>query len=35
MNGWEIFGLVVLGVIVFGVAMNAHDIRRYFRIRSM
>ena len=35
MNGWEIFGLVVLGFIVLGVAVNAHDIVRYFRIRSM
>jgi hypothetical protein len=35
MTGWEIFGVVVLGVIVLGVLMNAHDIARYFRIRSM
>jgi hypothetical protein len=35
MTGWEIFGLVVLGVIAFGVVVNAHDIVRYFRIRSM
>jgi hypothetical protein len=35
MTGWEIFGLVVAGVIVFGVVVNAHDIARYFRIRSM
>lgn len=35
MNGWQIFGLVVAAVIVFGVAVNAHDIARYLRIRSM
>jgi hypothetical protein len=35
MTGWEIFGVVVLAVIVLGVSVNAHDIARYFRIRSM
>jgi hypothetical protein len=35
MSGWQIFGLVVLGVIVLGLLFNARDIARYFRIRSM
>jgi Family of unknown function (DUF6893) len=35
MNGWGIAGLVVLAVIVLGVLVNAHDIARYLRIRSM
>jgi hypothetical protein len=35
MSGWEIFGVVVLGIIVLGVGVNAHDILRYLRIRSM
>jgi hypothetical protein len=35
MNGWQIAGLVVLGLIVLGVLVNARDIVRYFRIRSM
>jgi hypothetical protein len=35
MTGWQISGLVVLGVIVLGVLLNARDLARYFRIRSM
>jgi hypothetical protein len=35
MNGWQIAGLVVLGLIVLGVLVNARDIARYLRIRSM
>ena len=35
MNGWQIAGLVVLGIIVLGVLVNARDIARYLRIRSM
>ena len=35
MNGWQIAGLVVLVLIVLVVLMNARDIARYLRIRSM
>lgn len=35
MSGWEIFGLVVLAVIVLGVLVNLKDIIRYLKIRSM
>jgi hypothetical protein len=35
MNGWGVFGVVVLAVIVLGVLVNARDIARYFKIRSM
>jgi len=35
MNGWQIAGLVVLVLIVLGVLVNARDIARYLRIRSM
>lgn len=35
MNGWWIVGIVVLAIIVIGLAVNAKDIKRYMRIRSM
>lgn len=35
MNGWEIFGLILLILIVGLIAMNARDIIRYVRIRMM
>lgn len=35
MNGWEIFGVVVLALIVLGVLVNLKDIIRYLKIRSM
>jgi hypothetical protein len=35
MNGWEIFGLVVLVVAVGVVLVNLRDVIRYIKIRSM
>ncbi len=35
MSGWAIFWIVVLLVIVWAIAMNAKDIKRYYRIRNM
>lgn len=35
MSGWQIFGLIVLAVIVIGVLVNLRDIIRYLKIRSM
>ncbi len=35
MNGWGVFGVVVLAIIVLGVLVNARDLARYFKIRSM
>jgi len=39
MDGWSIFGMVVTALIalgvVFEIALNAKDIARYLRIRSM
>lgn len=39
MDGWSIFGIAVTALIalgvVFEIALNAKDIARYLRIRSM
>lgn len=35
MSGWEIFGIIVLALIVLFLLLNAKDIARYLRIRSM
>jgi len=35
LSGWEIFGIVVLALIVLAVLFNLRDIMRYLRIRSM
>jgi len=35
MSGWEIFGIIVLLLIIGLVAVNFRDIVRYIKIRSM
>ncbi len=35
MSGWAIFGIIVALVIVLLLAMNAKDLRRYFKISHM
>jgi hypothetical protein len=35
MNGWQIFGWVVLAIVVLLVLLNIKDLLRYIRIRSM
>lgn len=35
MNGWQIAGIVIGGVVLFEVLLNARDIARYLKIRSM
>jgi hypothetical protein len=35
MSGWEIFGIVVVALVVLALLWNARDIARYLRIRSM
>jgi hypothetical protein len=35
MSGWEIFGWVVVALIVLALLFNLRDILRYLRIRSM
>ena len=35
MNGWLIFGLVILALIVILLAINAKDLGRYLRINGM
>lgn len=35
MSGWTIFWIFLLVVIVVLVAVNFHDIKRYFKIRNM
>lgn len=35
MNGWAIFGLVILLLILVGVLVNLRDIKRYIKIRRM
>jgi hypothetical protein len=32
---WWIFWLVVLALIVWAIAANAKDLKRYYRIRNM
>ncbi len=35
MDGWEIFGIIIVLLIVGLVAVNLRDIMRYLKIRSM
>jgi hypothetical protein len=35
MSGWEIFGWVVLAIVVLVVLLNIKDLLRYIRIRSL
>ncbi|MGH6846895.1 MAG: DUF6893 family small protein [Methylocella sp.] len=35
MDGWVIFLIVVLALVVFGIVVNLRDLLRYLRIRSM
>jgi hypothetical protein len=35
MNGWEVFGIVVLVIVVLLVLMNLKDLFRYLKISSM
>jgi hypothetical protein len=35
MNGWTIFALIVLAIIVLLGAFNARDLYRYIKISSM
>ncbi len=35
MNGWEVFGIVVLAIILVLLAMNAKDLARYIKISNM
>jgi len=35
MSGWEIFGWVVLAIVVLVVLLNIKDLMRYIRIRSL
>jgi hypothetical protein len=35
MNGWELFGIIVVLLIVGLIAVNLRDVIRYLKIRSM
>ena len=35
MNGWQVFGIVVLVIVVLLVLMNLKDLFRYLKISSM
>jgi hypothetical protein len=35
MDGWEIFGIIVVLLIIGLVAVNLRDLIRYLKIRSM
>jgi hypothetical protein len=35
MDGWVIFGIIVVLLIIGLIAVNLRDLKRYFKIRSM
>ncbi len=35
MSGWDIFGIVVVLLVLLLLAMNAKDLKRYYKISNM